>query len=144
MQIFLVSEKPLETARILDIKRFNKQILECDWIINGWTVLNSTIRHPIAKMYKNNLDFVEYYRDCLKAYRNANLDEAEWFSDLAESVLPEFLKDQQWYFDNFKSRLYTKNPNIYSCYSKFGNSEVNYYFIDGKWKPYKNGKEIKL
>ena len=142
MQIFLVSESPLETACVLDTKRLNKQILECDWMLDGWKTLNQSTHHPIAKMYKDNLDFVEYYRDCLKSYRDTKLDDAGWFSDLAESVLPEFLKDQQWYFNNFKSRLYTKDPQFYNFYAKFGKSEENYYFVDGEWKTYRNGKQV--
>ena len=138
MQIFLISENPIDIARCLDKKRLNKQVLECDWILNGWVTGNHTTSHPIAKMYKDHLDWIELYKQCLKSYREGNENEAIKFSKEANKCTPEFLKDQNWYFDNFKRRLYTKDKIYYKSFESLGESFVNYYLVNGKWIEYKN------
>ena len=42
-----------------------------------------------------------------------------------------------------KRRLYTKDPIHYAQLSHLGTSETNWYFVDGSWKYYENGKLIK-
>ena len=138
MQIFLISEKPIDTAMTLDPKRLNKQVLECDWIINGWQNNTRASKHPIAKMYKEHLEWVELYKNCLKAWRDKCSDDAHRYSDEAFKINPPFLCQE--YFDNFKKRLYTKDPNFYKQFEQYGTTDENWYFFDGVWKIYVNGK----
>ena len=42
-----------------------------------------------------------------------------------------------------KKRLYTKAPEHYKQWESFGKSEENWYFVDGEWRIYENGKRIK-
>lgn len=140
MQIFLISEKPIDTAMTLDSKRLNKQILECDWIIDGWKNNTKSTRHPVAKMYKDHLEWVELYKNCLKAWREGRHSEAQKYSDEALKLTPNFLC--QAYFDNFKKRLYTKDSKFYKQFESYGATYENFYFIDNKWKIYVNGKCI--
>ena len=48
----------------------------------------------------------------------------------------------QEYFDNMKRRLYTKDKEHYKQFEFLGESNQNYYFVDGKWRIYENGKRI--
>jgi hypothetical protein len=41
-----------------------------------------------------------------------------------------------------KRRLYTKNPEHYAQWAHLGKSEENWYFVDGVWRKYVNGKRI--
>ncbi len=93
MQIFITGT-PFETARDLDPRRLNKQIIETEQIINaiigtgkGW------FNHPIVKMYKNNVNFLMSYLLCLESYRNGDLTKALFFSDGAMNNKPDFIDD---------------------------------------------------
>ena len=41
------------------------------------------------------------------------------------------------YFDNMKKRLYTKNHEHYKQWENLGESYENWYWVDNKWKIYK-------
>jgi hypothetical protein len=43
--------------------------------------------------------------------------------------------------ENFKRRLYEKDPAHYAHWEHLGQSVVNYYFVDGQWLRYENGKK---
>ena len=60
---------------------------------------------------------------------------------MADKRRPEF--HTQEYFDQMKRRLYTKDPQHYAGWAQLGTSDVNWYYVDGAWKCYKNGKLIK-
>jgi hypothetical protein len=60
--------------------------------------------------------------------------------NMCEIIKPKFHTHE--YLDNMKSRLYTKDPILYSDFSKYGKSEINMYFVDGEWRKYINGKRI--
>jgi len=123
------------TAKVLDPRRLNKQVLECDWILHAGP--DSRVRnHPIYKMYKDNLEFVEYYRKCMSSFRSKWYGDANAYSDKALSILPDFLRNADWYFDNFKKRLYTKDPEFYKQFESYGTSEHNYYYVNGEWLEY--------
>lgn len=69
MQIFLPSPSCLQTARQLDKRRLNKQIIEAAQIIRaideegrGWH------NHPATRMYRIHKQWLMLYRDCLAAY----------------------------------------------------------------------------
>lgn len=137
MQIFLIDYNPIETAKILDHKRLNKQVLECDWILNS-TEGSRVRNHPIYNMYKDELEWVKLYRECLAAYRNKKFDEAEKFSHEAMNITPAFLNEP--YFNNFKRKLYIKDPVFYEKFYEYGGTTENWYFIDGQWYIYDGGR----
>lgn len=137
MQIFIPYSSPIETAKCLDKKRLNKQIIECQQILN---VFNGTSlawkNHPVTKMYANNADWVELYRDCLLEYRNGNIDEAVTKSMLADQIKPAFLHNQAL-LDQHKKRLYTKDQNKYKQFESYGISYENWYVINDEIKIYR-------
>ena len=46
------------------------------------------------------------------------------------------------YFKQMKRRLFTKNPEHYNQWAHLGTSNENWYFVDGEWRYYCNGKRI--
>ena len=87
-------------------------------------------------MYKDNIPFIEVYRDCLSAYRDKDLQRAEELNQECKKLIPLFLQNQQWYFDNFKSRLFTKDKKRYFIFYRYGTSNCNFYFINNNWVKY--------
>lgn len=138
MTIFIVGSVA-DTADALDVKRFNKQILECQWIINMAEGKTKQSNHPAYLMYKDHIDWVKKYQKCFKAYKNKDYDLCLKLSKEAEEIKPEFLCDEL--YDNFKKRLYAKDPKLYSFYEIYGSTNANYYFVDGHWIKYENGKK---
>ena len=70
------------------------------------------------------------------------MEDAEFWSNVADSVRPSFHTEE--YFDQMKRRLYTKMPEHYNQWEHLGESDVNWYFVDGEWRYYRNGKRIEL
>ena len=141
MQVFIIGT-PLETARALDARRLNKQIIECSQIMNAIVRRGQTWRsHPCVAQYRKHLDWLISYRACLRRFKEGNEVLAETSSKVAELMRPDFHTPE--YFDQMKRRLYTKDPNHYAQWAHLGTSEVNWYFVDGTWLHYKNGKLIK-
>lgn len=138
MQIFLIGSA-LETAKCLDIRRLNKQIIEVKQIISAIEGKTKSWRnHPVTIMYENSLGFLRAYKSCLKAYKENRIQCANWFSDFCERTKPDFLKDCDWYFENMKNRLYTKNKEHYSKFFPDAvESYSNFYYVNGIWKEYK-------
>lgn len=145
MQVFVIGT-PLETAKALDKKRLNKQILECQQILNTLEGKSTAWKnHPCVLQYgSNNLDkwWLQNYLDCLIQYRSGYLRAAEHFSRIAEVYTPEFHTKE--YFDQMKRRLYTKDPEFYWKWDDLGKSEVNWYFVEGEWRYYLNGKRVEI
>jgi hypothetical protein len=44
--------------------------------------------------------------------------------------------------NKMKRRLYSKDNEHYKQWAYLGESEVNWYFVDGEWRKYINGKRI--
>ena len=138
MQVFIVGS-PLKTAEILDIRRLNKQIIECDQIlaaIAGKT--NACANHPCTIQYRKHTDWLGYYRGCLKSYKDGNIMAAIDFNKLCNQCKPNF--HNKAYLTNMKRRLYTKDPEHYKRWESHGESYENWYWIDNKWKIYKQNK----
>lgn len=64
-----------------------------------------------------------------------------FYNDMANKTRPPF--HTQEYFDQMKRRLYTKDPVHYAQWASLGTSEDNWYFVDGEWRIYNNGKRVK-
>lgn len=138
MQIFFIGNV-LDTAKCLDKKRLNKQIIEVNQLIKAIEGKTKAWRnHPVTVMYKNDLNFLRGYKNCLIAYKENRIQDAEFFSKWCERTKPDFLKDCEWYFDNMKNRLFTKNKQHYLQYFPTAvESYSNYYYVKGDWKEYK-------
>lgn len=134
MQIFIISD-PLETGKILDPRRLRKQIIETDQIIKAITGQSKGwANHPIVHMYREHVGWLHLYRDVLICVRDGNYEEAERINKESEKSRPSFLIPE--YLENMKKRLYTKDPDYYSVWTKLGPSYVNMYFVDNCWRYY--------
>ena len=141
MQVFIIGS-PLDTAVALDRRRLNKQIIECRQILNaidGKT--KSWANHPCTIQYREYRDWLEVYLTCLEYYveylkgdKNIILD-AYVASEICVLTKPNF--HTQEYFDNMKKRLYTKDHSHYKQFEVLGESYENWYWVDNKWKIYK-------
>jgi hypothetical protein len=138
MTIFLTGTIA-DTADDLDVKRFNKQILECQWIINMAEGRTKPSNHPAYLMYKDHIEWVKKYQECFIAYKDKDYGLYQSISKTAEKIQPSFICEDL--YNNFKRRLYTKDPNYYERWAYLGNSYANYYYVDGNWIKYENGKK---
>lgn len=135
MQIFLPYSSPFLTAKILDKKRLNKQIIECKQIIKAIKgESNAWKNHPVVLMYKNHLDWLNYYMKSLFFYKNGDTISSFLYSKLADNIIPEFICEV--YCNNFKKRLYTKDPIKYELFKQYGKSYENWYYVNNNWLVY--------
>ena len=135
MQVFIIGS-PLETAKVLDKKRLNKQIIECRQIlkaINGET--KAWANHPCTIQYRDNKEWLIAYTHCLEAFYTEDIHKARVWDCYAMDFKPNF--HTQGYFDNMKRRLYTKNNEHYKQFVYLGESYENWYWINNNWKIYK-------
>lgn len=140
MQIFIIGS-PLETAKVLDPRRLNKQIIETIQILRAISGQSEVWKnHPVVKMYRSHWDWLILYKETLKYYVNGDLENAKFMSNEADKQRPDFL--DQNFFDQMKRRLYTKDPGYYSQWSYLGESNINWYYVSNNWVYYENGKRI--
>lgn len=154
MQVFIVGT-PLETARALDRRRLNKQIIECGQILDALNGAKAWSNHPCVLQYRGHKKWLWYYMSVLGEYYQ--IYHLDWLSnegeeslkplmfhwnDRALEVVPPF--HTQEYFDQMKRRLYTKDKEHYKQWAHLGESDVNWYWSHEKQKfiKYKNGKRI--
>lgn len=141
MQVFVVGS-PLETARVLDPLRLRKQCIENRQIlaaIRGES--KAWFHHPIVLMYKepNATLWLEMYANILEMYLSGSTD-LESADMRAKAITPKFHTAE--YIENMKKRLYTKDKEWYKQYAELGESQENWYFVNGIWRIYRNGKLI--
>lgn len=153
MNVFVPYKSPLDCAKELwnDKLRYNKQCLEVIQIIRAIEGAKPWRNHPVCLMYKEHKEWLRFYLWCFEAYRNSMkadnctdkdgfMMEAEYYSKLADSIRPPFLTDE--FCDQHKCRLYTKAPELYPQFAKYGTSEENWYYVSGQIVKYVNGKRI--
>lgn len=140
MQVFIVGS-PLDTAKALDYRRLNKQIIECKQILDALNGAKAWSNHPCTLQYREHIIWLYDYMRCLKSYMSGDIFSAEMFSGACDCIRPSF--HTQEYFDQMKKRLYSKDPIFYAQWMNLGTTEVNWYFVDGEWRYYKNGKRVK-
>lgn len=140
MQVFIIGS-PLETAMALDPLRLNKQILETQQILDALNGKKAWSRHPAVLQYRGHEEWLEHYLSCLTLYKHNASIHAGVCSDLARMCTPEWHCAE--YFDQMKRRLYTKNPEHYKQWEHLGKSNQNFYYVDGEWRIYENGKRVK-
>lgn len=140
MQVFIIGT-PLETAMALDPLRLNKQIIETQQILDALNGKKAWSNHPCTLQYRGHENWLQNYMSCLMHYRNGSIERAKICSEWCNLEKPSFHTEK--YFDQMKRRLYTKDNNHYKQWEHLGESQVNWYFVDGEWRFYQNGKIIK-
>ena len=66
---------------------------------------------------------------------------AKNISQKAEIFKPEWHCEE--YYDQMKRRLFEKDEEHYKQWAYLGKSNQNFYYVDGEWRVYENGKRIK-
>ena len=136
MQVFIIGSV-IETAKCLDKRRLNKQIVECHQILDairgkkdGWK------NHPCVLQYKNDISWLEEYTRCLEYYKAGELMYANDCDFEAWVLTPTWHTKE--YYNNMKMRLYTKDNDHYSSFKDLGESYTNMYWDikNKKWKYY--------
>lgn len=140
MQVFIIGTA-IETAMVLDKKRLNKQIVECQQILDALHGKSAWSNHPCVLQYKEHVQWLYEYKQCLEQFAMGRVHTPQRYSEFADKRRPPF--HTQEYFDQMKRRLYSKNPEHYKQWAHLGESQVNWYFVDGEWRYYQNGKRIK-
>lgn len=140
MQVFIIGT-PLETAIALDNRRLNKQIIECQQILDALNGAKAWSNHPCVLQYRGYEKWLEHYLSCLTLYKHNAYIHAKTCSDLAQMCKPEW--HTQEYFDQMKRRLYSKNKEHYKQWAHLGESNQNFYYVDKEWRIYENGKRVK-
>ena len=140
MQVFIIGS-PLETAMSLSPRHLNNQIQETKVILDALNGAKAWSNHPCTLQYKGHTIWLYDYMRCLKSYMSGDTFSAEMFSGACDCIRPSF--HTQEYFDQMKRRLYTKDKEYYEQWAHLGQSEDNWYFVDGQWRIYRNGKRIK-
>lgn len=126
---------PIKTAKCLDSRRLNKQMIEVIQIISantgiyvGWKIPKYIKNHPVTKMWENYENYLINYLDwLLSEYGHRTnklhkcyiifLDIKEWYIEnyglsgyydftYIKHLTPEFCKFHQ-------KKLYNKNPEYY-------------------------------
>ena len=139
MNVFIVGS-PFETAMALDSRRLNKQIIECQQILDALNGKKAWSNHPCTLQYAGHERWLMNYMSCLLRYRSGEIERAATSSEWCDLDRPPFHTEE--FFTQMKRRLYTKDKNHYAEWAHLGTSEVNHYFVDGEWRYYKNGKRV--
>lgn len=139
MQVFIIGT-PLETAMALDTKRLYKQIIECRQILDALNGKTAWSNHPCVLQYRGYEKWLAAYALCLESFVSKRDMEATISNTYAGMYRPDW--HTQEYYDQMKRRLYTKDPKYYAVWSYLGTSDENWYFVDGEWRKYINGKRI--
>lgn len=139
MQVFVPYSSPIEVAKCLDRKRLYKQVLECRQILNAISGISKAwANHPVVKMYSKHKMWLYYYMNCLACFCYGG--PSQYWSDLADMYKPFFLTEE--FQVQHRRRLYTKSLELYPQFAKYGTSEENWYYVDGKLVRYIKGKMI--
>lgn len=141
MQVFIVGS-PLETAMALDPLRLNKQILEAQQILDALNGKKAWSRHPAVLQYKGHETWLRRYKRVLEEVKSGRGEsvKCKYHDFRARETTPPF--HTQEYFDQMKRRLFEKDELHYKQWSFLGKSLDNWYYIDGKFIKYRNGKRI--
>lgn len=139
MQVFIIGS-PLETAKALDPKRLNKQIIECGQILDALSGFTAWRNHPAVLQYRGYEEWLEHYMACLEAHKMGNNNYARCCNRIANQMTPDWHTYE--YYDQMKRRLFEKDEEHYKQWSHLGKSLDNWYYIDGKFVKYRNGRKV--
>lgn len=139
MQVFIIGT-PLETAQALDKLRLNKQIIECRQILDALNGAKAWSNHPCVLQYRGYEQWLKLYANILEAYQDGRIGDAILSNLIVKELTPSF--HTQEYYTQMKRRLYTKDKEHYKQWADLGESQENWYCVDGEWRKYVNGKRI--
>ena len=139
MQVFIVGS-PLETARALDPKRLNRQIQETKVILAALNGAKAWSNHPCVLQYRGHEFWLRCYKRVLESFIKKDEFRIRFWSWRASESTPNW--HTQKYYDQMKRRLYTKDKEYYKQWADLGESQENWYFVDGEWRKYVNGKRV--
>ena len=139
MQVFIVGS-PLETAIALDKRRLNRQLQEVKVILAALNGAKAWSNHPCVLQYRGYEKWLEIYKGILMSYEKCEFGTAILSNMYADNYRPDW--HTQEYYDQMKRRLYTKNKEHYKRWAELGESQEDWYFVDGEWRKYVNGKRI--
>lgn len=139
MQIFIIKD-PLFTAKVLDKRRFYSQIREARIVLKWCQLVQSGQdmkwkNQPLVNMYINHIEWLKHYINVFESLRYGNEEEALIENNAANRLTPPF--HNTWFFTEMKKRLYTKNKSFYNTWNDLGESNTNWYFVNGEWKGYR-------
>lgn len=138
MQVFIIGS-PLETAKALSPKHLNNQINEAKIILDALNGAKAWSNHPVVLQYRGHEYWLQMYMKTLHYYAVG----IELVNDANEEALkytPKFHNEE--FFNQMKRRLFTKNPQHYAQWVDLGESQENWYYVDGVMRRYVNGKRI--
>lgn len=146
MQVFIIGS-PLETAMALDPKRLRKQIIECGQILDALNGKSAWSNHPCVLQYKGHENWLFFYMRCLQLYSdyvryggNGDKHDMQVYGHTCKLCTPDW--HTQEYYDQMKRRLFEKDEEHYKQWSHLGKSLDNWYYIDGKFVKYRNGRKV--
>ena len=141
MQVFIVGS-PLETAQCMDKLRLNKQILECQQILDALNGAKAWSNHPCVLQYRGHEFWLRCYRRVLESFIKKDEFRIRFWSWRASESTPHW--HTQEYYDQMKRRLYTKDHEHYKQWAYLGFSDENWYWSqdENKFIKYINGKRI--
>lgn len=141
MNVFIIGS-PFETARALDMRRLNKQIIECQQILDALNGKKAWSHHPCTLQYKGYERWLMNYMACLLRYKCGEYGRAEVSSKWCKQDTPPFHTEE--FFAQMKRRLYTKDSIHYSQWADLGTSGENWYWSPTEQKiiKYVNGKRV--
>lgn len=156
MQVFVTSKSLIESARSLDPRRANKQIIECNQIYraasgetDGWK------NHCITRLWENDLESLMafawacYYKLEEIGWKPAkpianpnNVASLIWFGLEERIKVPHFLK-LKWWTNAMRSHLLAKDEVHYSQFGWNVPSISGYYALNKErdWQKYSIRKE---
>ena len=141
MQVFIIGS-PLETVMAMngDVRRYNKQIVECQQILDALNGAKAWSNHPCVLQYRGYEEWLREYSRCLSAWKNNDKLTAFIAEQWCQQTRPKWHTPE--YFDQMKRRLYTKNPEHYKQWESLGRSDCNWYWSqeENKFIKYINGK----
>lgn len=141
MQVFVPFASPYETARCLDKRRLNKQIIEARQILSAIRKGDGPwAHHPVVLMWREHWWWLACYLRCLVAYRAGETSIAQYEDHYCREYRPDFLTSD--FCDQHKRRLFTKDSAHYVQFAHLGTSDENWYFVDGRLVRYANGKKL--
>ena len=143
MQVFVPYINPFYVARCLDKRRLNKQIVECDQILKAIANPDGPWgHHPVTLMWAQYSFWLSFYKECLISYQMGRIKEALILGENCAMLYnrPKFLTKS--FCAQHRRRLYTKSPELYPQFAKYGISEENWYYVNGKLVRYINGRKI--
>lgn len=140
MQVFIVGSI-YDTVIALDKRRRHKQWVEIQQIIDAIDGKKAWKNHPCTIQYKEYKYWLILYRTVIEFINMDMHSNAKNISQTAENFKPEWHCEE--YFNQMKRRLFEKDEEYYKQWSYLGKSLDNWYFVDGEWVKYRNGKKIK-